>query len=203
MCHAYLEPSSFNGFYLRVVLPLFGRFSTAASIVANRIYVRTTSPSSCLAAKSSRLSPVFGTPTTPKLSFSHRTMGPAPLSGDLCRRPQFFNYVFSRLLILALLLIGNTHPHPGPSSTTSSRRPQQTPQLPPLGIISWNCNGIRNSCAELNNFLDSRQVKIACIQETKLSASTKTPSFPGYVVIPRDRPVGGGGVLITLVHPPI
>ena len=43
-------------------------------------------------------------------------------------------------------------------------------------------------------------MKIACIQETKLNASSKLPSFPNYAVLRRDRPVGGGGGLITLVH---
>ena len=41
---------------------------------------------------------------------------------------------------------------------------------------------------------------MACIQETKLTSSCKTPSFPGYAVIRRDRPTGGGGGLITLIH---
>ena len=43
-------------------------------------------------------------------------------------------------------------------------------------------------------------MKIACIQETKLNASSKSPSFPNYAIVRRDRPVGGGGGLITLVH---
>ena len=102
----------------------------------------------------------------------------------------------SRRLILLLLLIGGIHPHPGPP--TSAR---QTPaSSPPISLLSWNCNGLRSSVAELVDFLDKRQVKVACLQETKLTAAARTPSFRNYAVLRRDRPNGGGGGLITLIH---
>ena len=119
---------------------------------------------------------------------------PALPPGDLCRRPKL--QVFGRLLVLLLLLISGINPNPGPT-TSASRR---SAPLPPVGILSWNCNGLKNSSKELASFLSSRQVKIACIQETKLNASSKSPSFPNYAIVRRDRPVGGGGGLITLVH---
>ena len=105
--------------------------------------------------------------------------------------------VLSRLLILLLLLICGINPNPGPRRNSSS---SSTPSLPPIGLLSWNANGLQNSCVELTNFLKSRQVKIACIQETKLSPSSRTPSFPGYAVLRLDRPRGRGGGVITLIH---
>ena len=63
-----------------------------------------------------------------------------------------------------------------------------------------NVNGIQNSAAELLDFMIAHSVKVACIQETKLSARSRTPSFPDYAVIRRDRPTGGGGGLMILVQ---
>ena len=57
------------------------------------------------------------------------------------------------------------------------------------GILSWNCNGLKYSSKELANFLSVRQMKVACIQETKLKASSKLPRFPNYAVVRRDCPV--------------
>ena len=104
---------------------------------------------------------------------------------------------FSRLLILILLSIGCVHPNPGPTQPQSRRRP---PPPPPKRIVSWNCNGIQNSAAELNHFLSSNNVVVACVQESKLCDRSRPPKFPGYAVVRRDRPGGGGGGLLTLVH---
>ena len=100
------------------------------------------------------------------------------------RRPLFF-----ALLLQTLLLIGDIHPHKGP-----------TPPLPSYSVVSWNRNGLRNSAVELSDFLARHRVKVVCLQETKLSANASTPKFPDYAVIRRDRPTGGGGGLVTLVH---
>ena len=89
-----------------------------------------------------------------------------------------------------LLLIGGISPNPGP--------PVRPP--PPVGIVGWNCNGIKNSATELRSFLSTNNVKVACVQETKLTPSSKTPSFHDYQTIRRDRPAGGGGGLLTLIH---
>ena len=98
-----------------------------------------------------------------------------------------FVKLLPRRLLLLLLLIGCVHPNPGP-------RPP-----PPRRIISWNCNGIGNSAAEFNNFLNQNNVVVACVQESKLGDKSRCPKFPGFTVIRRDR-AGGGGGLLTLVH---
>ena len=105
---------------------------------------------------------------------------------SLARRVFVNNNSLSRRLIL---IIGCVHPNPGP----------RRPPLPPKRFISWNCNGIGSSAAELNHFLSGHNVLVACIQETKLGTNSRLPAFPGYAVVRKDR-VGGGGGLITLVH---
>ena len=93
-----------------------------------------------------------------------------------------------RLLLIILLFIGNIHPHPGPPPAASK------------SIITWNCNGLRNSVHELSQYLDANGVKVACIQETKLTGGAPDPNFPNYAIVRRDRPTGGGGGLVTLIH---
>ena len=106
----------------------------------------------------------------------------------LCRFVSIFAShanVFSRKLILLLLLIGCLHPNP---------RPPRRPPPPSKRLTSWKCNGIHNLAAELNNFLSSQNVIVACIQESKLSSNTRLPAMQlsGWV--------GEGGGLLTLVH---
>jgi hypothetical protein len=96
-----------------------------------------------------------------------------------------------RQLILLLLLISGLHPNPGPS------RPQSESNF---NILQININGLQNSVAELSVFLVKHSIKVACIQETKLSARSKTSTFPGFALIRKDRPAGRGGGLIILIH---
>jgi hypothetical protein len=97
---------------------------------------------------------------------------------------------FTRELIVLLLFISGLHPNPGPA----------IPQGLDFKLLQFNTNGIRNSCAELATFLVNHDIKVACIQESKLSSKSKTPPFPGYAVVRRDRPVGNGGGLVILVQ---
>ena len=104
----------------------------------------------------------------------------------------FSSSPFSCLLILVLLLISGVHPNPGP------RRP---PPSVANCILCWNCDGIGNSTAELRHFLGRHNVLVACVQESKLTARSKSPSFPDYTVVRRDWPGDAeGGGLLTLVH---
>jgi exonuclease III len=66
--------------------------------------------------------------------------------------------------------------------------------------LQFNCNGVRNSLSELNSFLHENGVKVACLQETPLSAKTKDPSFPDFNLLRRDRLVGNGGGITILIH---
>ena len=104
-------------------------------------------------------------------------------------RHKFFRRSVSRRLILILLLRSGVHPNPGP------------PHVPPHSILQWNCNGLHGAAEALNDYLSTKQVKIACLQETKLRSSSRDPKFPGYSILRRDRPgdrMGGG--LAFLIH---
>ena len=97
---------------------------------------------------------------------------------------------FSLVILLLLLVCGDVHPHPGPPTTN------------PPNILQFNVNGISKPSKkkEIADFLSLNDVKIACIQETKLRATAKSPSFNNYASVRRDRPNGGGGGLLLLVH---
>ena len=103
-----------------------------------------------------------------------------------------------RLILLLLLLISGISPNPGPPPPNRRNRPPPTPPTPPR-ILQINVNGIQTSRRELSAFLHENNVKVACVQETKLRPNTADPSFPGYALLRRDRPGGGGGGLAFLI----
>ena len=86
-------------------------------------------------------------------------------------------------------------PPPTPPALTPSR-----PQNNTLNILQINTNGIRNKIMELRVLLHEQHIHIATIQESKLTTTSTTPSFPGYTTLGHDRPVRGGGGLLTLIH---
>jgi hypothetical protein len=53
---------------------------------------------------------------------------------------------------------------------------------------------------ETNSTMKLMSVKVACLQETKLSARSKQSNFPDYTHVRKDRPAGGGGGLVILIH---
>ena len=100
--------------------------------------------------------------------------------------------VFNRKLIVILLLRAAVHPNPGPTPP---------PPPPPKTFLQWNCNGIRGKSEKLASYLVANNVKVACLQETKLTSKAKDPSIPGYTFLRKDRPAGGaGGGLAILIH---
>ena len=75
--------------------------------------------------------------------------------------------------------------------------------LPPpsLNFLQFNCNGIQHGHRELSSYLHDKQILVACLQETKLTSTSKTPSFANYNMVRKDRPSqDGGGGLAILVH---
>jgi exonuclease III len=87
-----------------------------------------------------------------------------------------------------LLMCAGIHPHLGPLDPVYKT------------FVQFNCNGVLSSKTELQTFLTNHRVKIAALQESKLTTKSKTPSFLGYNVVHKDRPVGRGGGLALLVH---
>jgi hypothetical protein len=96
--------------------------------------------------------------------------------------PFFYQLRKSRLLILKLLLISGIHPHPGSASP-----------LPLPTILQLNCNGLRSSVAEIDDFLIKNRISVAAFQETKLKANSVFRKFTNYNLIRADRPGRGGG----------
>ena len=65
--------------------------------------------------------------------------------------------------------------------------------------MQFNANGIGNKLTELGEFLKRHNVKVAVIQESKLS-NYKTPSIQNFTTVRKDRRQGQGVGLLTLIH---
>ena len=57
-----------------------------------------------------------------------------------------------------------------------------------------------NKLTELGEFLKRHNVKVAVIQESKLSSNSKTPGILNFTTVRKDRRQGQGGGLLTLIH---
>ena len=163
---------------------LFAVYGYEARVQRARLSV--VDPKSAFGRPNRLVSPIYDL----QLPFFNRALKPATAPWDICRRLPLLFLLLALSTLLALLFIGGIHVNPGPSSPP-----------PPVAIVGWNCNGVRNSTAELAEFASKRQAKIICLQETKLTGLARDPSFPGYTIVRQDRPSGGGGGgLMTLVH---
>ena len=67
-------------------------------------------------------------------------------------------------------------------------------------IMQFNANGIGNKLAELGEFLERHKVKVAVIQEPKLSSNSKTQSIQNFTTVRKDRRQSQGRGLLTLIH---
>lgn len=69
-------------------------------------------------------------------------------------------------------------------------------------IMQWNCDGIMTKITELRKMLQTNNIDICCIQETKLNNSQPTPKIVGYETVRCDRndtntgAIGGGMMCI-------
>ena len=69
---------------------------------------------------------------------------------------------------------------------------------PALNILQLNINGLAGKAQELEMFLHKNNIKIAALQETKLSSRSRL-KFPHFTVVRLDRTNHGGG-LALLIH---
>ena len=98
------------------------------------------------------------------------------------------------------------------SATSSQQSPPPTP-TPPLSsappteqisddstfnVLQLNAKGIGNNLTELGVELERNKVKVAVIQESKLSPKSKNPCIRNYSTVRKDRPYGQGGLLIFI-----
>ena len=69
-----------------------------------------------------------------------------------------------------------------------------------LKIMQWNCNGIKSKLPELTDFIYQHQIKVAVIQETKLSDKSTSPDIPNFTLVRKDRASDSGGGLAIFIH---
>ena len=69
-----------------------------------------------------------------------------------------------------------------------------------FNVLQFNANGIGNKLTKLGVVLDRNKVKMAVIQESKLSSKSKNPCTHNYTTVGKDRPHGHGGGLPVFSH---
>ena len=76
-----------------------------------------------------------------------------------------------------------------------------TPALPQtFNVLQFNANGSGNKLTEIGVVLERNKVKVAVIQESKLSSKSKNPCIRNYTTVRKDRPHGHGGGLLVFIH---
>ena len=95
----------------------------------------------------------------------------------------------------------NQHHQPPPSPTpTPAPSAEQISDDSTFNVLQLNANGIRNKLTELGVVLERNKVKMAAIQESKLSSKSKNPYIRNYTTVRKDRPHGHGGGLLVFIH---
>ena len=84
-------------------------------------------------------------------------------------------------------------PLPSPITTEASNGD-------PFTIQQFNANGIGNKQVELSEFLERHKVKVAVIQESKLTLNYWMPNIQNFTTVRKDCDQGQGGGLLTLIH---
>ena len=87
---------------------------------------------------------------------------------------------------------------PRPRAPSPPPSPAHTPTMSDksFNILEWNANGIGNQQTELSIFLEAHNVKVAAIQESKLTAKSRSPNIQNYTLVRHDRRQGPGGGLL-------
>ena len=91
---------------------------------------------------------------------------------------------------------------PRPRAPTPPPSPTHTPAMSDksFNILQWNANGIGNKQTELSIFLEAHNVKVAAIQESKLTAKSRSPNIQNYTAVRHDRRQGPGGGLLFFIN---
>ena len=69
-----------------------------------------------------------------------------------------------------------------------------------FNILQWNANGIGKKQTELSIFLEAHDVKVVAIQESKLTAQSRSPNTQNYTLVRQDRRQGPGEGLLFFIH---
>ena len=93
-----------------------------------------------------------------------------------------------------------TPPRPRTPSPPPSPAHMPTMSDKTFNILQWNANGIGNKQTELSIFLEAHNVKVAAIQESKLTTKSRSPNIQNYTLVRHDRRQGPGGGLLFFIH---
>ena len=85
--------------------------------------------------------------------------------------------------------------YPAPAPPTKQISDDST-----FNVLQLNANGIGNKMTELVVVLERNKVKVAVIQESKLSPKSKNPCIQNYTTVRKDRSHGQGGGLLIFIH---
>ena len=69
-----------------------------------------------------------------------------------------------------------------------------------FNVLQLNANGIGNKLTELEVVLERNKVKVAVIQESKLSPKSKNSCIQNYTTVRKDHSHGQGGGLLIFIH---
>ena len=69
-----------------------------------------------------------------------------------------------------------------------------------FNVLQLTANGIGNKLTELGVVMENNKVKVAVIQDSKLTPKSKYPCIQNYTTVPKDRPHGLGGGLPIFIH---
>ena len=89
---------------------------------------------------------------------------------------------------------------PPPPSPTPAPSVEQISDYSTFNPLQFNANGIGIKLTELGVVLERNKVKVAVIQESKLSSKSKNPCIRNYTTVRKDRPHGHGRGLLVFIH---
>ena len=92
-------------------------------------------------------------------------------------------------------MIGPAIPPLSPAPPTEQFSDDRT-----FNVLHLNANGIGNKLTELRVVLGRNKVKVAVIQDSKLSPKSKNPCTRNYTTVRKDHPHGHGGGLLIFIH---
>ena len=87
------------------------------------------------------------------------------------------------------------HSTPPPPTPTYIKRDDRT-----FNVLQLNANGIGNKLTELGVVMENNKVKVAVIQESKLTPKSKNTCIQNYTTVRKDRPHGMAGGLLIFIH---
>ena len=93
----------------------------------------------------------------------------------------------------------STPPQPSPSPTPAPYAEKHSDDST-FNVLQFNAIGIRNKLTELGVVFERNKVKVADIQEFKLSSNSKNPCIPNYTTVRKDRPHGHGRGLFAFIY---